>query len=206
MAKKVYAVKKGRTPGIYYTWADCQKQTSGYSGAVFKSFSTVDEAKAYLADEANRKLPEGEGQQSMIAVAYVDGSYDKSSKRFASGVVFFWKGEELHFSEAFEDPDLAEMRNVAGEIRAAQIAMQYSVDHQIPMLRIYHDYEGIAKWCTGEWQAKKEGTRDYRAFYQSLKDQLQVEFVKVKGHSGDQYNDLADALAKAALGKIENKQ
>ena len=27
-----------------------------------------------------------------------------------------------------------------------------------------------------------------------------VTFVKVKGHSGDKYNDLADKLAKEALG------
>lgn len=200
MAKKYYAVRTGRIPGIYLTWADCQKQTAGFSGAVFKSFPTIEEAEAYLGDNQNRKLPEGSGVDSPVAVAYVDGSYDKVSKRFASGVVFFWKGEETHFSECFSDPDLAEMRNVAGEIQAAQIAMQYCVDHQISMLRIYHDYEGIAKWCTGEWQAKKKGTQNYRAFYESVQDRLQVEFVKVKGHSGDKYNDLADQLAKAALG------
>ncbi|WP_281691389.1 RNase H family protein [Neglectibacter timonensis] len=29
---------------------------------------------------------------------------------------------------------------------------------------------------------------------------MPVTFVKVKGHSGDVYNDLADQLAKKALG------
>jgi ribonuclease HI len=29
---------------------------------------------------------------------------------------------------------------------------------------------------------------------------LDIQFYKVKGHSGDMYNELADQLAKAALG------
>ena len=42
MAKnKYYAVRKGRIPGIYRTWSECQKQVTGYPGAVFKGFVTV---------------------------------------------------------------------------------------------------------------------------------------------------------------------
>ena len=48
--------------------------------------------------------------------------------------------------------------------------------------------------------SKKEGTKAYRSFYDSVKDRLQVRFVKVKGHSNDEYNDKADMLAKSALG------
>ena len=38
--KKYYAVKVGKTPGIYLTWADCSAQVTGYKGAKFKSFTT----------------------------------------------------------------------------------------------------------------------------------------------------------------------
>ena len=41
---------------------------------------------------------------------------------------------------------------------------------------------------------------NYKKYYDSIKNILDVKFVKVKGHSGDKYNDRADALAKAALG------
>ena len=47
MAKKFYAVKKGVKPGIYESWNDCQSQINGYSGAVYKSFTTYDEAIKY---------------------------------------------------------------------------------------------------------------------------------------------------------------
>lgn len=47
MGKKFYAVRKGRTPGVYTTWADCERQVKGYSGAIFKSFPTAEEALAF---------------------------------------------------------------------------------------------------------------------------------------------------------------
>jgi len=44
---KFYAVRKGRVPGVYRTWNDCQAQTKGFSGAVFKSFGTMVEAQSF---------------------------------------------------------------------------------------------------------------------------------------------------------------
>ncbi len=46
-------------------------------------------------------------------------------------------------------------------------------------------------------KTNKEGTKAYKAYFDSLKDKLIIHFQKVKGHSGDEYNDLADELAKA---------
>ena len=53
MAKKYYAVKKGRSTGIFATWEECKASVNGYSGAQYKSFSTPEEAQRYLkGDEA----------------------------------------------------------------------------------------------------------------------------------------------------------
>ena len=114
-------------------------------------------------------------------------------------MVLFHRGEEIKVSQKVDDKSLAEMRNVAGEIKGSEAAMRFAVEHGCKSVVIYHDYEGIAKWCTGEWKANKEGTQAYRAYYQSIQDKLDVEFVKVKGHSSDKYNDMADELAKAAI-------
>lgn len=45
---KYYAVKKGRTPGVYRTWDEAKKQVDGFSGAEYKSFSQITEATTYL--------------------------------------------------------------------------------------------------------------------------------------------------------------
>lgn len=58
MAKKnFYVVTIGRKPGIYTTWAECEKQVKGFSGASFKGFSLYDDAYAHLHGSTT-KTPE----------------------------------------------------------------------------------------------------------------------------------------------------
>ncbi len=196
MAKKFYAVKKGRNPGIYKTWTECQQQINGFSGAVYKGFEDRNEAENFISGVSNQKEELKETQ----AMAYVDGSFNKLTREFSYGAVIFYNGEELRFSRKYKDRKLAKMQNIAGEIKGAEAAMQYCLDNDISSITIYHDYEGIAKWCTGEWRAEKAGTIAYADFYKKASAAVDIQFVKVKGHSGDKYNDIADKLAKEALG------
>ena len=55
---KFYAVKEGKKPGIYHTWDECKEQVNGYSGAVYKSFTNEEEAKAFLSEEKEVKTVE----------------------------------------------------------------------------------------------------------------------------------------------------
>ncbi len=212
MAEKFYAVKVGRKPGVYLNWNDCKAQVDGYTGAKYKSFKTYEEAIDFsgvdenykqlsLFDElSNTPCPQEKPfSDSQNAVAYVDGSYNISNKLFSYGMVIFYDNEELHFSEKIDDTELAEMRNVAGEIKGAEAAMHFAYSKNCKNLTLYYDYEGIAKWCQGLWKTNKPGTIAYKQFYDSIKSHLNVKFIKVKGHSGDKYNDLADELAKAAI-------
>lgn len=203
MATKFYAVRKGRTTGIFTDWAQCQRQVTGYSGASFKSFSTREAAVRFLeAGTTADPLPEESVSRTSetMAVAYVDGSYHSGTGEFACGAVIFYQGETFEISRKFADPELAAMRNVAGEIKGSQAAMDFCLERNIKSLELHHDYEGVAKWCTGEWKTTKEGTKAYRDYYLKAAERLSVTFVKVKGHSGDPLNDRADRLAKDALG------
>ena len=201
--KKVYAVRKGRQIGLFYSWPACQEQIKGFSGAEYKSFITELEANTYLAVGTSiAKLAPIEmidpAPDTMIA--YVDGSYNVKTTEYAAGVVALWHGGEITFSEKADDPELKNMRNVAGEIMGAQIAMKYALSEQASTLVIYYDYEGIEKWCTSAWGAKQDGTIKYKAYYDKMARQLDIRFIKVKAHSGDPYNERADRLAKDALG------
>lgn len=199
--KKYYAVKKGKTPGIYETWEECKSQVDGVSGAAYKSFPTREEAKAYIRGEQPQEtetvysagLPERE------AVAYVDGSYNVETGEYSCGVVFLCHDREEHLCQKGEDEELAQMRNVAGEILGAELAMAEAVRCGMEKLTIVHDYQGIASWCLGEWKTNREGTKAYKAYFDSLRDTIKIQFQKVKGHSGDKYNDLADKLAKSVI-------
>ena len=210
MAKNnYYAVRIGKTPGIYKTWEDCKAQVIGYKGAIYKGFVEKQDAEDFLrgglsasnTDVAsdNNENPQVEPSVSEIT-AYVDGSFN-SGKSFGCGCIILKDGEIIaEISKAYEDEELASMRNVAGEIKASELAMQYALDNGYTSLSIYHDYQGIASWCLGEWKTNKAGTIAYKQFYDDIKDKLKVHFIKVKGHSGDEYNEIADRLAKKALG------
>ncbi len=208
--KKYYAVKVGKTPGVYLSWDDCKAQVDGYSGAIYKSFPTKEEAETFAdvkesikqisLEEIGKKTEESHVvPETDIAIAYVDGSYNVATGEYSCGVVFIHDGQELHMAQKGENEELASMRNVAGEILGAELAMKKAVELGIPRIQIYHDYQGIASWCLGQWKTNKEGTKAYKAYYDSIQDVLSVEFVKVKGHSGDYYNDLADELAKSVI-------
>jgi len=195
MKKNYYAVRQGRIPGIYSTWEECKQQVDGYSGAEYKGFAEKNDAFEYMGINVSENKSDCGG-----VIAYTDGSYSESDGRYAYGVVFLIADQKSIFSKAFENNPLSQMRNVAGEIAGAEFAMNYCVTHGIPALEIRYDYEGIEKWCTGEWKTKREGTKAYKNYYDNIKNKLKVTFVKVKGHSGDKYNDEADQLAKDALG------
>ena len=210
MAKNnYYAVRVGKTPGIYKTWEECKAHVIGYKGAIYKGFAEKQDAEDFLrgglsatstdAASDNDENPQVEPSDSEIT-AYVDGSFS-SGKIFGCGCTILKDGEVIaEISKAYEDEELATMRNVAGEIKASELAMQYALDNGYTSLSIYHDYQGIASWCLGEWKTNKAGTIAYKQFYDDIKDKLKVHFIKVKGHSGDEYNEIADRLAKKALG------
>lgn len=197
---KFYAVRNGYHIGIFNTWEECRKEVEGYSGAEYKSFARIEDAKTYMGVNEQLSLFDAPVTEKNTAVAYVDGSYNAETGSFGCGVVIFHGGEETSLGESFSDPLLASMRNVAGEIEGAKLAMQYCIDRGIKELDIYYDYEGIEKWCTGEWKTNKEGTAAYKRFYDEAKKLVRVSFNKVRGHSGDKYNDMADRLAKDAVG------
>lgn len=195
MAEKYYAVKKGMKTGISYSWEECRANVYGYPGAVYKSFKTREEALAFLGEDP------GEGLKGRNCVKiYVDGSYNRVTGEFSYGMVVLSGGREEKFNCKFNDKELAAMHNVAGEIKGAEAAMQYALDRNLAEIEIYHDYEGIARWCLGEWKTNREGTRAYKDFYDRACKKVKISFVKVAGHSNDKYNDMADGLAKEALG------
>jgi ribonuclease HI len=198
---KFYAVKNGYHIGIYNTWEECKKEVSGYSGAEYKSFTRRADAEEYMGVNKQISLFEDDIKpEKNTAVAYVDGSYNIRTKNFGCGVVIFYNGEEHTFSKSFSDPEMALMRNVAGEIEGAKLAMRFCADNNIEEIDIYYDYEGIEKWCTGAWKTNKTGTIAYKKFYDEISRKVKVSFIKVKGHSGDKYNDIADRLAKDSVG------
>ena len=69
MAKqKYYVVWKGRKPGIYSTWAECEAQVKGFTGAEYKSFSTREMAENAFRNQYEKYVGKaGSSQQWLFA-------------------------------------------------------------------------------------------------------------------------------------------
>lgn len=210
MAAKVYAVRKGKKPGIYHSWNDCKAMVDGYPGAIYKSFQTLEEAKAFLgdaaaaekvADKTTDETTFQNGQETLPAVyAFVDGSFNSAKKRYGYGGFLVHDGEREILQGCGEDAEMASMRNVAGEVLGSMAAIRRAIELSLPELTIYYDYMGIEMWATGGWKRNKKGTIAYYDYINEVKDLIRLHFVKVKGHSGVEGNEEADRLAKEACG------
>lgn len=134
--------------------------------------------------------------------AWVDGSFNPKTGVFGGGGVLFDQfGNRWIVFGSGKDPELANMRNVAGEILGAKLVAELALKLGMKTLRIYHDYDGVAHWVSGKWKTKKHATSSYKKFMRDIMIKgLKLSFQHVKGHSGDEMNDLADMLAKLIVG------
>lgn len=209
-----YAVKVGMVPGIYETWDECKRNVDGFSGAKFKKFDSLDEAQSFIKeknelDESYKKLVDV-SEMSLeeycklfdkdTVNAFVDGSYNQTKPSCGAGALIIRNGKTTVLSDEVFNKDYLSMRNIYGEIVAAELVFGYAVDKGLKEINIFHDYEGLAKWCTGEWTANKERVKKYKELYDEVSKVVKINFIHVKGHVGNPGNEAADIIAKKACG------
>ncbi len=200
-AKKFYAVKKGKTPGIYTDWDSCKAAVDGYPGAEYKGFPTLMQAKEFLGvtDEAisheKQELP-AEG----CVLAYVDGSYEDSIRKYAFGCVFLLPTGEIYTAYGNGDNEMSlQQRNVSGEMLGAMYATQCAIYNGYARIELRYDYEGVEKWVTGAWKSKTDLTQKYATYMREKSKVIGMKFTKVPAHSNVKFNEVADGLAKKGL-------
>lgn len=199
MAAKVYAVRKGKRTGIFSTWQECRDCVDGYPGAEYRGFRNREEAQAYL--EGGKTAPEAkEGLTEGKLLAYVDGSYEDSLKKYAFGCVFLPANGRIYTQcGSGDNAQSLQHRNVTGEMLGAMYAVKTAMYNGYEEIELCYDYEGIEKWVTGAWRARTELTQKYAAAMREWEKSIRICFTKVAAHTNVRYNELADRTAKAGL-------
>jgi len=133
-------------------------------------------------------------------IAFVDGSYKDG--KVGWGYALISSAGYIHHQACGKvtKPYALPSRNVAGELAATMRAVRKAIELGRKKLRIVHDYSGIKCWVTGEWKAKLPITQDYRERMLAFKEEIELEFIQVHGHSGVQGNEIANSLARKAIG------
>lgn len=137
--------------------------------------------------------------------AYVDGSYSQGKKIYSYGVIILDDENNIldEISGQGNEPSHVALHSVAGELKAATIAMRWAFDHGCKSITVYFDYLGIREWAEKRWKihgTNRNLVREYVRMYDLFSSHgLKISFKKVQAHSGDEFNERADSLAKLAL-------
>ena len=193
MAKNYYAIKKGHQVGIFESWDECKSLVEGFSGAQYKSFKSMDDAKNYLNNLV-------QNEPTYESYAFVDGSFNQTTNTYGFGGFLKHQGEEYILQGSGAEPERASMRNVAGELDGAMAAVLKALKLGITELALYYDYQGVESWVTGAWKTGNNFTKRYAHFMDEAQKRMTIIFVKVAGHTGVPGNERADRLAKKAVG------
>ena len=217
MAKKFYAVKRGRKTGLYTVWAECAAQVKGFQGAVYKGFMTENEARAWLGG-ADARTEQPRAAAEMAAPPAPDADYiihtDGSCLRNPGGAGGWAAVIETAATGAVEEKSggAPETTNNRMELTAALMAL--SAVPEGARVALYTDSQYLKNAFTKFWLPawKKRGWKKADGepvLNQDLWVQLdaafaarQVQFHWVKGHAGNPRNERCDALARAEAEKF----
>ncbi|VDO50516.1 unnamed protein product [Haemonchus placei] len=64
-----YAVAKGHTTGVFTSWDECKKQTTGFKGAKFKKFDNEEEAKMFAEGKTLKQIEEAKASRKRDAAS-----------------------------------------------------------------------------------------------------------------------------------------
>jgi ribonuclease HI len=149
MAKpKYYVVWKGRVPGIYTSWAECEAQVKGYPDAQYKSFEHRAAAEAaFRGNYEDYQGKPGASQQWLFAPTKpelpsicVDAACSGSPGPLEYRGVLTGSGEQIFRAGPFPDGT-----NNVGEFLAIVLAMDWLITkkHDWP---VYSDSANAIAW------------------------------------------------------------
>ena len=172
MAKpKFYTVWKGVCPGVYSSWQDCQQQIKGFKGAMYKSFSTKEEAERALEEPAHLhwgaqaqtppladRLPEGFNTNCLAVDSACSGNPGPMEYRG----VYLATGEQIfHYGPVYGTNNIGEFLAIVHGL-----ALLKQKNLQMP---VYSDSRNALNWVKQkQCKTKLERTDKTEALFQLI--------------------------------------
>lgn len=129
----------------------------------------------------------------------MDGAYNDKNGLAGYGVSLICDGVPM----AFSGPVVRyanESKNLVGELEAALIAAKQALELDCTRLIIIYDCESIETLATGKSTPKSRLSKYYVSEMNEYMKQLNITFSYSKAHSGNEWHNFADRLAREGCG------
>ncbi len=123
---------------------------------------------------------------------FTDGAYASSRDKGGWAFVAIQNGKKIHSSFFFEE----KTTNNRMEIQAVIEALIWSKENNFTEVSIFTDSMYVIGTMSKSWKRNKN--HDLWEILDKLVLNMTISWNHVKGHEGDKYNELCDALAVAA--------
>lgn len=193
---KFYAVRLGRVPGIYRSWAECESNTKGFSGAIFKSFSNRTDAEDFINCNGikNTITKDMEGKK-----VWTDGSFKDGRAGYA--VI----SEESQINYGPVEPATNNRAELTAILKALEIYSERPlIIHSDSRYSIQTLTEWLPNWKRRygsdptQWRTASGDLVSNTDLLIKIAPLLKnVKLIHVRAHQGNHFNEMADRWANA---------
>lgn len=189
---KFYAVKNGRNKGVYKTLPECMEQVKSYDDAIWCRFTNEENATAFATQKINKEHFEN--------YAYVDGSCDSEQTRHGYGVMLHTPSKTYILQGRTNNNETPYISSIIAELQAQKAVIKKARELSITALTIHYDCSNAVNLILKGYKSKNPKINAYIGYIKNSLPFININYVKVKAHSGVKGNEIADRLAKEAVG------
>lgn len=128
-------------------------------------------------------------------ICYTDGAYSGTRNQGGIGFIILKDGKEVaRYSKMYKNTTNQRMEQMAAIVALESIATPSEVT-------IISDSQYVVSTYTKNWK-RKANLDLWKRFDKAIAFHTKVEFLWVKGHDKDEYNNIADKLASNASKEV----
>ena len=184
-----YAVRRGKVPGVYTSWEECQKQLKGFKGNCYKGFFTQEEAENFLIDKQPKFCE---------AVAYTSGGYNIYTDHYGwCGILVFQ--DKKYTVKGTSNDERVKSWSFAGKVKAVEETINKAISLGIKSLKIFQDLHLLVNLALKLNRPKLDSSREFVKFIDSKSKLIDLEFEYMSKNEknpfmSESYNTMCDIL------------
>ena len=181
---KIYAVRRGKSTGLFNDWPSCQEAVKGYSGAEFSSFTDEKQALLYLmGEEVKKPTPKKSEVQKLTKSTqcnvFTKGTYEKGQSKCNVVVIVQDILDTKTYFAGVVDKYCDDQQTVAAELLSAFIGLQVAKELGYTEINLYSNYSGIREWAEKTWTPKNVVASSFVRYIDENKQDCKIQIYQL---------------------------